>query len=189
MKTLSKEVIEAAVKKNGYRWFDDKINVVGIRTADKTTNKFNDFIVIAYKRNVTWEFIGFEATTDPGLYWLNKPGNVKGTAILCEGQYVDCWALGKHSGYDAFVQVREVNVYRDNNRDDYLNFDKNTVDRGLFGINIHRAHAEFLQIVVDKYSAGCQVFRRASSLNKLIEIFKASGQKYLSYTLLNENQL
>lgn len=188
MKTLTKELIEKAIKAKGYKWFEDQLNVVGIRSADTTTNLYNDFITISYKENEVWKFIGFEATTDPGLFWLNKPGNVKGTAILVPNQWLNCWQLGKHSGYDAFVQCRPVSVYRDNNRDNYLDIN-GEIDTGYFGINIHRSHLTVLQYVIEKYSAGCQVFRRDSSLLTLINLFKNTHKDYLTYTLLTENDL
>lgn len=190
MKTLSKEVIERAVKAKGYKWFEDgQLNVIGVRTADTTVNTFNDFITITYKEKNEWKFIGFEATTDPGLYWLNKPTNVKGTASLVPNQYLDAYMLGTHSGYEAFVQCRLVSVYRDINKDNYLDMDKSTIDEGYFGINIHRAHLQVLQFVIDKYSAGCQVFRKDSSLQTLINLFKKTDKKYMTYTLLTENDL
>lgn len=186
---LSKEVIEKVVKSKNYKWFEDKVNIVSIRTNDKTTNVFNDYITISYKdKTGAWNFIGYNATTDPGLYWLKKPSNVKGTAILVPNQYINCWALGKHSGYDALVQIGgSVAVYRDRNMDNYLDMDKSTIDVGYFGINIHRAHLEILQLVIEKYSAGCQVIQRGSSFNKFIEIIKDAKQSFYSYTLLTEN--
>ena len=59
MKTLSKELIERAVKAKGYKWFEDgQLNIVGIRTNDETPNKFNDYITISYKENNEWK-LGF----------------------------------------------------------------------------------------------------------------------------------
>ncbi len=191
MKKLTEEVIREAVLKAGHNWLRDQINIVGIRTKDNTPNKWNDFITVSFADPVTnvRKFIGWEATTDPGLYWMKKPGNVKGCAALVPNQYKDAWQFGIHSGYEALVQCRPVAVYRDNDRNDYLNFDKDTIDVGYFGINIHRAHATILQYVVEKYSAGCQVFRKKESFDEFMKICKASKQKYFTYTLLNEDQI
>jgi hypothetical protein len=192
MKTLSKEVIERAIKAKNYKWFSNgELNVVGIRTNDTTTNTYNDFITISYLDIITnkWNFIGFEATTDPGLFWLENPSNVKGTAILVPNQYIDCWQIGQHSGYEAFVQCRPVSVYRYINKDNYLDVNIDTIDTGYFGINIHRSHLTVMQWVIGKYSAGCQVFRNNTALQTLLKLFKASNRKYLTYTLLLENDL
>ena len=43
--------------------------------------------------------------------------------------------------------------------DTYI-FDLNndTIQKGIFGINIHRSHEKLTVDKIDKYSAGCQVF-------------------------------
>ncbi len=190
MKTLSKEVIERAIIEKGYKWFTDgQLNVVGIRTNDSTTDTYNDYITICYKEDGVWNFIGFEATTDPGIYWLKNFLNPKGTAILVPNQYLNCWQIGQHSGYEAFVQCRPVSVYRDNDKDNQLDLDPKTIDTGYFGINIHRSHLTILQQIIGKYSAGCQVFRRDSALQTLLKLFKITKKQYLTYTLITENDL
>jgi hypothetical protein len=189
MKTLCKEVIERAVKDKGYQWFLTKVNIVGIRTNDLKANTYNDFLTLTWYQNNQWNFIGFEATTDPGLYWLKNPSNVKGCAIVAPGQYINLWQLGIHSGYEALVQTgNKIKVYRDNNRDNYLNLD-GQIDFGYFGINCHRSHPSVLQWVIEKYSAGCQVIRKGESWNKFLSIIKANKQDFYSYTLLTEDDL
>ncbi len=188
MKTLSKEVLEKAIKAKGYKW-DSLFNLIGIRSADTTSNTYNDFITLSYFADNKWNFIGFEATTDPGLYWLKNPSNVKGTAILVPKQYIDCWVIGKHSGYEAFIQLGgPVSVYRDLDKDNYLDME-GTIDTGYFGINIHRSHLTILQTWIEKYSAGCQVFRRDSALQTVLKLFKNTQRTHLTYTLLTENDL
>lgn len=187
---LSKQLIEKAIKAKGYKWFEDKLNIVGIRTSDMKSNTFNDYITVSYKdKTGNWKFIGFECTTDPGLYHLKNPSRVKGTAILVPNQYIDTYRLGIHSGYEALVQDKLVAVYRDNNRDEYLNMDNKFIEVGYFGINIHRAHLTVLQYFVEKYSAGCQVIRNILAWWKFMEIIKNSKQTYFTYTLITENDL
>lgn len=194
MKELSYDVVKKAVLAKGYKWFDSKLNIVGIRTKDTTTNVFNDFVTVSFIKDGKPFFIGFEATTDPGLYYLNKPMRVEGTGILVPDQYIDCYIIDKHpsgSGeYDALVQKGgEVRVYRDNNKDNYLDIDPKTIQKGYFGVNIHRAHATVWQQWVGKYSAACQVIRNAKSFEKFMNIVLASGQYRFTYTLLTENDL
>lgn len=185
MLSLNKEILKKTIESKGYKWFENGVNIIGVRTNDATPNKFNDFICICYKD----VFYGFEATTDPGMYWLKKPMNVKGTAILVPGQYIDSWTIGLHSKYEALRQVKPVAIYRDNNRNEVLDMNPNTIQKGVFGINIHRAHLTVLQWVVEKYSAGCQVIRSAKAFSKFMEICKSSKQTYFSYTLLEEKDL
>ena len=193
MKTLSKEVIEQTVEAKGYKWFEEQLNIVGIRTADKTTNLFNDYVTFSWKDKATgkWNFIGFEATTDPGLYYLQNPGRVVGTGILVPDQYYNVWQWGMGSnGYNQLLQRgAAVKVYRDKNRDQYLDMDPKTIEEGYFGMNLHRAHATVLQKWVGKYSAMCQVIRdNAEAWPKVVEIVeKLCPQKFYTYTLLVES--
>lgn len=131
-------------------------------------------------------------TTTPGLPWLLKPMNTKGTAILKPGQYVDTYALGFHGRgnfrHEALIQVLPVEVFRDNNKDDKI--DLKGHDRGVFGINIHRASPWWdVTEQIDSYSAGCQVFQKKSDFEDFIRICKDSKLNRFTYTLINENQL
>lgn len=189
MNTLNKEVLERALKAKGYRWYEDKVNIIGIRTSDTTPNVFNDYLTITWKENGKWEFLGFEATTDPGLYWLKNPGNVKGTAIVVPGQYLNLWQHGFHSGYPALVQTgNKIKVIRDNDRNDYLNMNGPS-EEGYFGINCHRTHASLIMWKVDKWSAGCQVIRNSKSWDRFYAILKRNKQDFYTYTLLTEQDL
>lgn len=142
--------------------FDEKgytlgiFNIVGFRNRFGRSNYFDDFIAIYRQRAGAWETFWYEATTLPGTPSLLKPVNVKGTAILAANQYTDCYKIGFHRGkYEALVQVKPVEVYRDNNRDIFYN--QENKEAGLFGINIHRASLGAKIVGVD--SAGCQVIR------------------------------
>lgn len=130
-------------------------------------------------------FKQWEITTDPGLKTLKAPLNSKGTAILQAGQYIDTYKLGKHKNtYTALVQTEgKVTVHRDNNKDAKLDL-TSQLDTGFFGINIHKAGMDSIQ--VDGWSAGCQVFKRASDFEEFIRICKQSGQQTFTYTLFSE---
>jgi hypothetical protein len=49
-------------------------------------------------------------------------------------------------------------VYRDNNKNDVIDFVSQSLDTGVFGINLHHASATGESVQVDGWSAGCQVF-------------------------------
>lgn len=148
------------VKSKGYQVFekgDYNLNLFGIRTGGRVSVGFDDSLVVCYKKEGEWTSEQFSMTTDPGGYWLANPMNKKGTAILKEGQYLSSWKLGRHKGlYRALVQCKPVTVYRDENRDSYLDMGKNE-ETGNFGINIHRAGTKKRSVVVGRWSAGCQV--------------------------------
>ncbi len=185
-----------AMRLKGHKIFekDDKpynLNLIGIRADNPVPNSFDDRLFVLWKHNGTWKRKVYAITTDPGTYWLKNPMNVNGTAILKEGQYLGLWALGKHSGYDALVQVNPCTVIRDRNRDNRLDYDGHE-ETGLFGINLHRANPCGKSKQVDKWSAGCQVFADGREFQSFMRIAKESARIWgnsFTYTLLNERDL
>ena len=180
--------------KKGYKFFENgsfNLNIGGVRSSNRTANSFDDFIFCIYKDNTNqWVVKSWKATTDAGTYWLKNPMNVKGTALLVPNQYIKGWRIGLHKGkYKALVQNKEVSVYRDTNRDNILDFNQATIDRGIFGINIHRSNPATTSINVEKWSAGCQVFANPNDFQEFLEICDASARKYgdeFTYTLIEE---
>ena len=171
------ELLNVAQKK-GYKVFDNdsknfNINIWGIRAVPGVVNAFDDLIVVFWKYNGLWNVRYFNATTEPGRYWLNNPINTNGTAILKEGQYKGIWKIGLHQNkYTALVQVGNATVIRDNDKDSELDYNV-SVETGLFGINCHRAGANGQSITVDKWSAGCQVMQ-----NEQIQISESNTPMY-----------
>lgn len=156
------------------------LNIVGFRNLFGRTNYFDDIIAIYYEYQGEWMSVGYQATTRPGLPHLLKPMNSNGAAILVPGQYRSAYSIGKHKGkYDALVQVGDVEVYRDNNQDSVYDSDSRTIDKGYFGINIHRA--SFGAKLVGPDSAGCQVIKERSDF----ESFMALCQKAHNYWRTN----
>lgn len=176
----------------GYKLHDekDRVNVFGIRTADLTPNIFNDFVCLVWNDTTRgWLVEAFEATTDPGAYWLTHPMNVDGTAILVPGQYPDSHKIGLHKGLPALVQIAPVKVFRDANKDAVFDLGPETIESGLFGINIHRANATQRSTVVEKWSAGCQVLAAPGDMDRLMAMCKSRISHYgdvFTYTLIEE---
>jgi hypothetical protein len=185
--------IQEALVKKGYRLFmrPFELNIVGVRTDNTTPNTFDDKIYVFF-RNSEGRVINheFKATTDPGTYWLKNPMNPQGTAILKEGQYIGCYGLGMHRGkYLALVQQKPVTVIRDYDRDAVLDFLNGREDRGLFGINIHRASETGTTKIVDHYSAGCQVFANQTEFIQFLQLCEKHRTLYgnsFTYTLIDE---
>ena len=121
---------------------------------------------------------------------MKTPLSSKGTAILVPGQYKSSYVVSKHRGqYDALCQRKPVKVYRDNNKDKVYNKDPKSIQEGLFGINIHRAARRGDVDKVNGYSAGCQVFKRASDFNyfmKLVNKSKKIHGDLFTYTLFED---
>lgn len=209
MPKLTRDVIKKSVLAAGYKWWDDKPMIVGIRTTIDIPDAFNDILTLSMPDG---SFVGLTATTDPGLYYLQNPMNVNGTGILVHGQYIDSHILDYHGKglrrHRAWRQCGNLNVYRDNNKDSVL--DRNTKNIVVAGpgacINIHAAVAldkiknipllNWMAPKIWNWSAACQVAAMYGAFKSKFtdvcdlweKINKKVGIKY-TYTLLLENQL
>lgn len=187
---MTVEQLRSKVISAGYTFFeqgDYNVNLVGIRTSkqgDKVSNRFDDFIYLAYKVHGSWVIREYAITTDYGwTYAKEKLGNPQGTALLMPGRWK--YKLGFHHGKPALVQAGPVTVLRDSTLDGVFNGIRK--DTGYFGINIHRAGS--ISIQVDNWSAGCQVFKREQDFEAMLDIVHKSIRLYgseVSYTLLNQ---
>lgn len=185
-----------SIIENGFTWFDDgkpyKLNILGIRNLHQKLDRFNDLMIVAARGNDgLWFLKMYDITTLPGKKETLLPSNPKGVAILVPGQYTS-WMIGKHKGkYPALTQhLGEVSVYRDSNRDMNFDYDPETIDKGYFGINIHKAKDE--TDVIGGWSAGCQVFKYASDFNEFMQLCEKSKDLYgnkFTYTLLTSKML
>lgn len=190
MSQLSK--IRSIARSKGYKIFDRpyELNIWGFRSKQTRANSFDDEIHVFYKtRFLNWEYHVFPATTDPGTFWLHSPMHPQGTAILKAGQYIDAYELGLHRGkYIALTQRLPVTVYRDYDRDAYLDLFNGKQMTGIFGINIHRAMLKGTTRYVDNFSAGCQVFANGEDFAKFISMCEKHRSLYgnrFSYTLVD----
>lgn len=191
--------IPATMKKKGYAFFTTgyyNLNIIGIRKDNKNAvnNKYDDVMVVIYKTKKGWSTHYYTITTEPGAYYMSKKlGNVKGTAILVPGQYRGCWEIGKHNGkYKALVQRKPVKVYRDGNMDDVYDMYPETINEGMFGINIHRSNEGFTRDTIDMYSAGCQVFNSPKEFGAFMTLCDKQAELYgntFTYTLIDEKDL
>ena len=188
---------ENLFKNKGYAYFTNgayNLNIIGVRASGAViTNSFHDILLIIYKTPTgTWNRQIYQITTDPGQFYMNKPCNSKGTAILVPGQYRGTYKIGLHRGkYKALCQNKLVKVYRDNNKDSVYDYDPNKLDEGMFGINIHKAGT--LSKRVDTWSAGCQVFASETEfrafMNYCNKQIKYGHGDTFTYTLLKEEDL
>lgn len=198
MKTPEISQVLKTMEKFNYKVFDNdlkpyNLNLVGLRTSDTTPNTFNDWEYVFWKYQGSWEVLKFRITTDPGLYWLKNPMNQAGAAILKPGQYPGMWAPGLHLGkYAALTQTGKCTVIRDFNRDQYLDYNSGKEESGLFGINNHRSVENGRSVMVDKWSAGCQVFDDYYEFEIFMRIISEAQKIWtptFTYTLLTEAQL
>ena len=188
------EQLKEVMKSKGYAFFtngDYNLNIIGVRSPNRTANKFDDWLCLCYKVNSVWITRIYKITTDAGTYWLKNPMDKRGTAILVPNQYRGVYSIDKHLGkYDALCQRNgKVKTYRDNDKDIILEMDEDTITEGFYGINIHRSNPYKESVVVEKFSAGCQVFANPNDFKQFMDICYKSrdiwGNKF-TYTLLLE---
>tara|TARA_Y100000034_G_C6842907_1_gene381505 strand:- start:508 stop:1131 length:624 start_codon:yes stop_codon:yes gene_type:complete len=180
-----------------YEFFDGSlphnVNIIGIRNMAGRVNKFDDILLAIYRdTHKRWLADSYQITTDPGLYWLKKPMNVNGTAILCPGQYRGAYQIDKHRGkYDALCQLgAPISVWRDGNLDGTHDMSDTTIATGYFGVNLHKAGRSSTQ--VDKWSAGCQVFKNDGDFKEFMTTIRASEKRFgnsFTYTLIESTDI
>ena len=182
--------------RKGYAFFNKgeyNLNIIGVRhKGSKITNHFDDYLIVIYntatEKNVKRIFT---CTTLPGKEAMEHPIQVKGTAILKEGQYRGAYKIGYHKGkYKALCQAKPLPVYRDGNKDNKFDLNPLSIDKGIFGINIHKAGDN--STLVDGWSYGCTVLAKSIDFNALMRLVERSASIYgnsFTYTLLNEEDL
>ena len=188
---------EKLFKDKGYAWFTKgsyNLNIIGVRSNNnKVTDKYDDILVVDYNTDNGHKRVCYTITTEPGKYYMQNLCNPKGAAILVPGQYRGCWQIGLHHGkYKALCQRKAVKVYRDNNKDMIYNMTPKSIDKGIFGINIHRSNKTCICDTIDKYSAGCQVFNDPVEFNAFMRLCEAQRKLYgntFTYTLINEEDM
>lgn len=135
------------------------------------------------------------ATTEPGRHFTNAPPKPEGVARIAFGQY-KAWRVGFHKAskspptkHEALVQVGNITIHRDKNKDGKRTGDKTFTGDG-FGINQHHGHNNPIS-KVGRTSAGCLVGRSVEEHRQFMALvktdprFKASrGYVYLT-TVLN----
>ena len=167
------------------------LNIVGVRSTDIKVNEFNDVLYVFWKYNGLWSIIQSKITTLAGLYYLENPTNPAGCAILVPDQYKATYKIDEHNGkYTALCQrLKEVKVYRDDNKDVQFDMLEDSIQSGMFGINIHRSSSSKTLEEIGKYSAGCQVFQSPYEFDTFMNLVNLSSVQFgnsFTYTLIKE---
>lgn len=196
MKFLTREQVIGKMYDLGHKVFthdvkDYNLNIVGIRSPEAKLDKFGCQKMVFWKHKGQWYDFSYRITTYPGRkYMIDKLLNPLGCAILVPGQYLNTYMIALHRGqYDALCQkLGPVKVYRDKDRDEQFDLDKNTIMTGYFGINIHNSRDKQTTLRVGAHSAGCQVFANDREYEDFMELCvlsrNAHGNKF-SYTLID----
>ena len=186
----------------------EKYNLVAVRNylnaKKKSPNHFIDLIVLMSpeKEKKVWTY---RATTVPGPMFMSKPFrnwylttgskdniNPKGLAIVQPGVFD--YKIGTHNGYKAFNQKSEIEVDRyepvdDPKKANFSTFSPGKSEKGIFGINIHRANKTGETETVDTWSAGCLVFSKAQDLKTVLDKLEKAGQKDVKVALVQMDDI
>ena len=147
---LIAENLKAVMDKKDYVFFEEgtfNVNIVGIRSKEKKSNIFDDTMLLVYKnKKKEWEVQSSVITTDQGEKYLVDPISTKGAAILVPNQYRGVYCVDIHArnnsrfAHEALCKRNgKLQVWRDNNKDNILDHNPESIDEGWFGINIHRS--------------------------------------------------
>lgn len=182
-------------------WFarlPDFLTIVYVEGADENGkpnadefNKFNDRrIVLSIDKGKPKILLNVLGTTEPGKFFTEHPENVGGVARIAFGQYKS-WRVGTHkagkpSAHEALVQVANLSVHRDLNKDGKRIGDKIDVGGG-FGINQHSGHNASPNNI-GQASAGCLVSRMTDDHKLFMKLVKtdprfkkaSNGYRYMS---------
>jgi len=133
------------------------------------------------------------ATTEPGLFFTRNPINKGGAARIAFNQY-KAWGVGKHKAdtpteQEALVQVGQISVFRDKNKDGLRETTKNGkrvrdlvhVGSG-FGINQHGTLGTKGPKTIGKWSAGCLVARQPADHRRFMKIVKKDPRFAANHT-------
>lgn len=183
-------------EKMGYNFFDEggyNINLIFIRSKERTANKFDDFAICCFKDlQGKWCILAGPCTTDPGNYWLKNPMVGDGCAIQAPGQVRGAYKLGMHMGkFPALVQAAAIPYYRDNNRDTVLNLVNLVAEENakIVGLNCHCVHSTEPQFV-ENISAGCIDFQQPWLFTAILAACRRQeeirGWKKFTRTILDE---
>lgn len=162
------ESIRERYKNKGYIFHEEigRINICGVRSdqGKVVTDKFDDLIIVTYKDSDKKGYIKqFPGTTDPGLYFIEKPMNPRGTIRMIPGFYENAYIPGLHFDYRALRQHSKIKFWLDNDKD--KEYDEGNIIDEICGANIHHG---FNSPRIGNNSAGCQVVWMTRDFNKLM---------------------
>lgn len=186
MKPITLESVVAELSVLNYKNIETA-HIIGFRTPRynrKCCNKFVDYIALI----VDGKLYGpWPATTRPGLYYTKKPMNGRDTCSIYPSQYIDSFQTGIFKTYTAIRQIKPIKYYVDDNKDAYHDDDEAKTQIAIRSTHIHKAGRASL--LVDRWSAGCQVFAKEADFNTFMKLVdkKGSGsnRNIYTYTLLN----
>lgn len=147
-------------------------------------NQFNDTrFLIGISDGVPTVVAAWEGSTEPGRLFTEHPlddAREKGAARVQFGQYY-AWTLGFHHSdpnHEALVQVGDITVCRDLNKDYQRNGDR--VETGVFGINQHWGY-DLPFTDMQNSGAGCLIGRTKAGHRQFMSQIKQDARYVASH--------
>lgn len=206
--TINVDTLKKTIAALNYKWFEDRPNIIGIRTKLLVPDAFNDLITVSYKENDQEKLKIYCITTEPGVFYQKTLLNSDGCAVVELGQWIDAYSIGFHKGYDgtkinpkteapypahrALILTGHIMIRRDKDKDGIAGNSGIIVKGDGSGCNIHGAVRSDLTKQVGPWSAGCQVFAAWREKEEFIDIcekYRESIKNKFTYTLVGEDQL
>ena len=197
MESTTRPEILDRVESFGFVTFDSgdyDLNLIAVRRLqNRQHNRFDDMFYIVYRLGDIWVTERGACTTDPGRYWLTKE-DYKGCAVYYHPQQArSAYRLGKHRGnasHPALLQKKAVKYWRDWDKDEQAEYE-GEIHSGRIGLNIHRSSTrEGGSKYIEKWSAGCIVWKDSKDHLRMIELCKFQRDKRgwhnFSFTLIPE---
>lgn len=150
----------------GFKFFTGELNLNFIweRTNDVITNKFTDFLHIAYEEDNFQKVLTIPATTKPGIKGSTDSPityeGVTGTAIIIPNQYLGAWQFKdtdkEFSKYPYFRQIKPIDYWRDGDKDQIVDHVQQQDDK-IFGTHWHKMSQNGTDGsgLVNNWSLGC----------------------------------
>lgn len=200
--------LKQSIRNKNYVWFEDKPNIIGIRSNIDVPDIFNDLLCVTYKDKGVEVLKIYPCTTDPGVFYQKKLLNSKGCAIIQPQQAIDAYAIGFHQGRDgkkinpktnqpfaihrALVLVGDIRIKRDKDLDGIAGNSGVEESGKNTGCNIHGTLSNTISKTIGPWSAGCQVLPNWTHKEELINIcerYRSFCKNRFTYTLLLEREL
>lgn len=188
--------LKQVIANKGYKWFEDKPNVIAVRTALQVPDVFNDLLFIVYKKDGVETLYSATITTEPGIYYQKKLLNTKGCWIMMPAQMIDAYTSGFHQGKPDHRCLRSTGkIYglREDDKDGIALNDKDAVaswvDGTTVGSNIHGANRIGETGKIGAWSAGCTVHSNWKKKEEMMDIIDSYGKIKVTFTLIEEKDL
>ena len=191
-------LLQAVIARKKYSWFNDKPNIIAVRTTLQIPDVFNDPIFIAYKDKGVDKLFTAMITTEPGVAYQKKLLNPKGCWVMMPAQMIDAYSPGFHQGkadHRCLRSTGKIFGLRDNDLDGVAGNDKDAVaqwvDGTTVGANIHGANKAGITSKIGLWSAGCQVYNEWKKKEEMMDIVEKLYPRLpkVTYTLLAEKDL